>query len=102
MADTSHGTGGLSFDKSKKTWPSELNILLALMIIIVVFEIIGQVAPYMNGQSFLFDTKDRFDSIFNEARLKIIILQVAIIGIIALGVTQVIITAGIDLSSGPW
>ena len=101
MADTSHGTGGLSFDKSKKTWPSELNILLALVIIITLFEIIGQVAPYMNGQSFLFDTKDRFASIFNEARLKIIILQVAIIGIIALGVTQVIITAGIDLSSGP-
>jgi len=101
LADTSHGTGGLSFDKSKKTWPSELNILLALVIIITLFEIIGQVAPYMNGQSFLFDTKDRFASIFNEARLKIIILQVAIIGIIALGVTQVIITAGIDLSSGP-
>ncbi|KAG1647273.1 putative rhizopine-binding protein [Nymphon striatum] len=48
----------------------------------------------------LFDTRDRFDSIFNEARLRIIIIQVAIIGIIALGVTQVIITAGIDLSSG--
>lgn len=101
MADSSHGTGGLTFDKSKRAWPNELNILLALIIIIVVFEIIGQTAPYMNGQSFLFDTKDRFDSIFNEARLQIIILQVAIIGIIALGVTQVIITAGIDLSSGP-
>ena len=101
MTDTGHGTGGLTFDKSKKSWPSELNILLALVIIIVVFEIIGQTAPYMRGQSFLFDTKDRFDSVFNEARLKIIILQVAIIGIIALGVTQVIITAGIDLSSGP-
>ena len=101
MTDTGHGTGGLTFDKSKKSWPSELNILLALIFIIVVFEIIGQTAPYMRGQSFLFDTKDRFDSIFNEARLKIIILQVAIIGIIALGVTQVIITAGIDLSSGP-
>ncbi|WP_420863915.1 ABC transporter permease [Algirhabdus cladophorae] len=101
MADTSQGTGGLTFDKSKRSWPNELNILLALIIIVAVFEIIGQVAPYMNGQSFLFDTRDRFDSIFNEARLKIIILQVAIIGIIALGVTQVIITAGIDLSSGP-
>lgn len=101
MADTSQGTGGLTFDKSKRSWPNELNILLALVIIIFVFEMIGQLAPYMNGQSFLFDTKDRFDSIFNEARLKIIILQVAIIGIIALGVTQVIITAGIDLSSGP-
>jgi inositol transport system permease protein len=101
MADTSHGTGGLTFDKSKRTWPNEMNILLALIIIIVIFELMGQILPYMNGQSFLFDTKDRFDSIFNEARLKIIILQVAIIGIIALGVTQVIITAGIDLSSGP-
>ena len=101
MADTSQGTGGLTFDKSKRSWPNELNILLALVIIIVIFEIIGQTAPYMRGQSFLFDTKDRFDSIFNEARLQIIILQVAIIGIIAIGVTQVIITAGIDLSSGP-
>ncbi|EET47244.1 ABC transporter permease [Thalassobium sp. R2A62] len=101
MADTSQGTGGLTFDKSKRSWPNELNILLALFIIIIVFEAIGQIAPYMNGQSFLFDTKGRFDSIFNEARLQIIILQVAIIGIIALGVTQVIITAGIDLSSGP-
>ena len=101
MADTSHGTGGLTFDKSKRSWPNELNILLALVIIILIFEMIGQIAPYMRGQSFLFDTQDRFGSIFNEARLQIIILQVAIIGIIALGVTQVIITAGIDLSSGP-
>ena len=76
MADTSQGTGGLTFDKSKRSWPNELNILLALVIIIIVFEIIGQTAPYMRGQSFLFDTKDRFDSIFNEARLQIIILQI--------------------------
>lgn len=101
MEETSHGTGGLIFDKSKRSWPNELNILLALIIIIVIFEILGQALPYMNDQSFLFDSRDRFDSIFNEARLKIIILQVAIIGIIAIGVTQVIITAGIDLSSGP-
>ncbi len=101
MNDTSHGTGGLTFDQSKRTWPNEMNILFALVIIIVIFEILGQVLPYMNGQSFLFDTRGRFDTIFNEARLQIIILQVAIIGIIALGVTQVIITAGIDLSSGP-
>jgi len=101
MADSSQGTGGLTFDKSKRSWPNELNIVLALIIIIVAFEAIGQLAPYMKGQSFLFDTKERFDSIFNEARLKIMILQVATIGIIALGVTQVIITKGIDLSSGP-
>lgn len=101
MSDTSQGTGGLAFDKSKRAWPNELNIFLALIIIVAVFEAIGQTMPYMNGQSFLFDTRDRFDSIFNEARLRIIILQVAIIGIIALGVTQVIISGGIDLSSGP-
>ncbi len=101
MTDTSHGTGGLTFDQTKRSWPNELNILFALFVIIAIFEVLGQVLPYMNDQSFLFDTKDRFGSIFNEARLQIIILQVAIIGIIALGVTQVIITAGIDLSSGP-
>lgn len=97
MSDTSQGTGGLSFDKSKRQWPNELNVLAALILIIVVFEILG--AIFM-GQSLLFDTRDRFDSIFNEARLRIIIIQVAIVGILALGVTQVIITAGIDLSSG--
>ena len=101
MTDTSDGIGGLTFDKTKRSWPNEFNILFALIIIIVIFEVLGQFLPYMNDQSFLFDTRDRFDSVFNEARLKIIILQVAIIGIIALGVTQVIITAGIDLSSGP-
>jgi len=101
MSDTSQGTGGLTFDKTKRSWPSELNVLMALIIIIVIFEALGQILPYMKDQSFLFDSRDRFDSIFNEARLKIIILQVAIIGIIALGVSQVIITAGIDLSSGP-
>ena len=101
MADNSHGTGGLTFDTTKRSWPNEMNILLALIIIVVVFEILGQILPYMNDQSFLFDTRGRFDTIFNEARLKIIILQVSIIGIIALGVSQVIITAGIDLSSGP-
>lgn len=100
MSDQSEGTGGLTFDKSKRSWPNELNVLGALFLIILIFEILGQVLPYMNGQSLLFDTQDRFDSIFNEQRLRIIIVQVAIIGIIALGVTQVIITSGIDLSSG--
>lgn len=100
MAGGAHGTGGLTFDKSKRAWPNELNILFALILIVVIFEGLGQVLPYMRQQSFLFDSNDRFDSIFNEARLRIIILQVSIIGIIALGVTQVIITAGIDLSSG--
>ncbi len=101
MAQSTPGTGGTSFDNNKRAWPNELNILIALIIIIGIFETLGQTLPYMNEQSFLFDTRDRFDSIFNEARLRIIILQVSIIGIIALGVTQVIISGGIDLSSGP-
>ncbi|MCP3971709.1 MAG: ABC transporter permease [Rhodobacteraceae bacterium] len=100
MADSTQGTGGLTFDKSKRKWPNEINIFMALILIIVIFEALGQLLPYMNNQSLLFDTRDRFDSIFNEARLRIIILQVSIIGIIALGVTQVIISQGIDLSSG--
>ena len=88
MSDTAHGTGGLKFDAKKRAWPNELNIFIALIIIVAVFEALGQLLPYMNNQSFLFDTRDRFDSIFNEARLRIIILQVAIIGIIALGWTR--------------
>jgi len=100
MAETTHGTGGLAFDRSRRAWPNEVNIFVALILIIAIFEALGQLLPYMKGQSLLFDTSDRFDSIFNEARLRIIILQVSIIGIIAIGVTQVIITGGIDLSSG--
>jgi inositol transport system permease protein len=97
VSDKSHGTGGLTFDTSKRQWPNELNVLAALLLIVVIFEILGAIFV---GQSLLFDSRDRFDSIFNEQRLRIIIIQVAIVGIIALGVTQVIITAGIDLSSG--
>ncbi|MCG6903613.1 MAG: ABC transporter permease [Rhodobacter sp.] len=101
MADTSHGTGGLTFHKSKRVWPNEMNIFVALILIILIFEALGQLLPYMKGQSMLFDFNTRRDdTILNMARIKIIILQVSIIGIIALGVTQVIITGGIDLSSG--
>lgn len=101
MADTSHGTGGLTFDTKKRGWPNELNIFIALILIVLIFEGLGQLLPYMKGQSMLFDFNTRRDdTILNMARIKIIILQVSIIGIIALGVTQVIITGGIDLSSG--
>jgi len=92
-----HGIGGLKYDPAKRHWPNEVNVFVALILIVIVFEALGRM---LMGQSFLFDTNGRFDSIFNEARLKIIILQVAIVGIIALGVTQVIISGGIDLSSG--
>ncbi|WP_146588775.1 ABC transporter permease [Puniceibacterium confluentis] len=98
MADqTTHGVGGLTFDARKRAWPNEMNVFIALIVIILIFEALGAM---MMGQSFLFDSNDRFGTIFNEARLKIIILQVAIIGIIAIGSTQVIISGGIDLSPG--
>ncbi len=103
MADqTSHGIGGLTYDKSKRAWPNEANVFIALILIILAFEGLGQILPYMNNQSMLFDfNTDRDGTILNVARIKIVILQVSIIGIIALGVTQVIISGGIDLSSGP-
>ena len=98
----SHGIGGLTYDKTKRALPNEANVFIALILIIMAFEALGQILPYMNGQSMLFDfNTSRDGTILNIARIKIIILQVAIIGIIALGVTQVIISCGIDLSSGP-
>ena len=62
-------------------------ILAVLIGIALVFEILGWIFV---GESFL----------ANKQRLSIIILQVSVIGIIAVGVTQVIITGGVDLSSG--
>ncbi len=97
MADTEHGVGGVTYDQSKRTRPQELNVFFALVLIVVVFEALGWL---LMNDSFLFNTRDNVDGLFNEARLTIIILQVSIIGIIAIGVTQVIITGGIDLSSG--
>ncbi len=102
MTTNTYSTGGLSGSKRRMSWPTELNIFIALVLIILLFEGLGQMLPYMKGQSMLFDFNLKRDgTILNMARIKIIILQVAIIGIIALGVTQVIILGGIDLSSGP-
>jgi inositol transport system permease protein len=81
---------------ARRAWPNELNILLALIIITAIFEILNR----LNGTSFLFNTRANSTALFNDARLNIMMLQVAITGIIALGVTQVIIIGGIDLSSG--
>ena len=97
MAQTSHGIGGLTFDAKRRARPPELNVFFALVLIVVVFEALGWL---LMGNSFLFNTRENATSIFNTARLSIIILQVSIIGIIAIGVTQVIISGGIDLSSG--
>lgn len=71
----------------KRKLPPEANIFIVLVGIALFFEIIGWMVV---GQSFLLNTQ----------RLTVMILQVAVIGIIAVGVTQVIITGGIDLSSG--
>ena len=97
MAKSSHGIGGLSYDPAKRTRAPEWNVFTALVLIVAAFEILGRV---FLGDSFLFNTRDNVDTLFNEQRLQIIILQVSIVGIISLGVTQVIITGGIDLSSG--
>jgi inositol transport system permease protein len=96
MAQTSH-LGGLTFDASKRHYPPEINVLMALVLIVATFEALGWL---LMGDSFLFNTRENAETLFNVARLRIIILQVAIVGIIALGVTQVIIMGGIDLSSG--
>ncbi|MDE2914102.1 MAG: ABC transporter permease [Paracoccaceae bacterium] len=95
-----YGTGGQTYDHKKRALPPELGIFIALLVIVAIFELLGALFV---GQSLLFDTKGRFDGplgLFNVARLKIMILQVSIIGIIAIGSTQVIISGGIDLSPG--
>ncbi|MDO8884486.1 ABC transporter permease [Pseudotabrizicola sp.] len=74
-------------ERPQRRLPQEVNILMVLVGISLVFEILGWITQ---GQSFL----------GNPQRLSIMILQVSVIGIIAIGVTQVIILGGIDLSSG--
>jgi inositol transport system permease protein len=96
VAQATHGLGGLKYDPAKRTRAPEWNVFGALVLIVVIFEILNR----MQGGSFLFNTRENLDTIFNQQRLDIMILQVAIIGVIALGVTQVIIIGGIDLSSG--
>lgn len=90
------GLGGLKYDPTKRTRAPEWNVFFALILIVLVFEVLNRI----NGTSFLFNMRDNVTGLFNQQRLDIMILQVAIIGIIALGVTQVIILGGIDLSSG--
>lgn len=96
MSQATHGLGGLKYDPAKRNRAPEWNVFGALILIIVIFEVLNR----LNGSSFLFNMRDNVDAIFNQQRLDIMILQVAITGIIAIGVTQVIILGGIDLSSG--
>jgi inositol transport system permease protein len=74
-------------DARARALPPEASILMVLIAIALTFELLGWIFV---GQSFL----------LNEQRLVVMILQVSVIGIIAVGVTQVIISGGIDLSSG--
>jgi inositol transport system permease protein len=97
LARSEHGVGGLGYDASRRNWPPELNVLLALILIVAAFELLGRL---IMGESFLLNSRPDVPGLFNEQRLQIIILQVSIVGIIAIGVTQVIISGGIDLSSG--
>jgi inositol transport system permease protein len=70
-----------------RRFPPEAGILMVLLGLALAFELLGWIFV---RQSFL----------LNQQRLVVMILQVSVIGIIAVGVTQVIITGGIDLSSG--
>ncbi len=96
MAQTTHGLGGLKYDATRRTRANEWNVLVALILIVLVFEVLNR----LNGSSFLFNMRDNVDTLFNQDRLKIMLLQISITGIIALGATQVIIMGGIDLSPG--
>ncbi|MDQ0467156.1 ABC transporter permease [Labrys wisconsinensis] len=73
--------------RRRRKWPPEASIFLVLLGMALAFEVLGWI---VTGQSFL----------VNRERLVVMILQVSVIGIIAVGVTQVIITGGVDLSSG--
>lgn len=80
---------GITASRTTRTrrWPAELNAFVGLLALLVIFEVLGWIFV---GQSFL----------FNAQRAKIMITQVAVVGILAIGVTQVIICGGIDLSGG--
>lgn len=87
LFQSSVGAQSMTYKPGRRKWPPEASIFMVLIGISLFFEAVGW---YLNDQSFL----------FNVERLQIIILQVAVIGIIAVGVNLVIITSGIDLSSG--
>ncbi len=73
--------------KPAKRLPVELGIFIVLIGIALLFELLGWV---IRDQSFL----------MNSRRLLIMVLQIAEVGLLAIAVTQIIITTGIDLSSG--
>jgi inositol transport system permease protein len=72
---------------TRRRLSNDAAILLVLVAIALLFEAVGW---SVRGASFL----------FSGQRLLVMVLQVSIIGLLAIGVTQVILTGGIDLSSG--
>ena len=86
MTDMSAAAGQAPARK-RNAWPAELNAMVGLLVLVLIFEGLGW--AFM-GQSFM----------ANKLRLSIMITQVAVVGILAIGVTQVIISGGIDLSGG--
>jgi inositol transport system permease protein len=78
---------GSAQNSGRRRLPPELSILGVMIAMMLLFEALGWIFV---GQSFL----------ANPMRLRIMILQESIIGILAIGVTQVIIAGGIDLSLG--
>ena len=88
MTQVANATSKVSEAQSSRHHrPAEVNVLIGLVVIALIFEALGWL---VQGQSFL----------VNAERLRIMILQVSVVGVISIGVTQVIITGGIDLSSG--
>jgi ribose/xylose/arabinose/galactoside ABC-type transport system permease subunit len=87
MTTSSGATAVADKPVAKRKLSNEMSTALVLLGIALMFELLGWIFV---GSSFL----------GNQQRLSIIILQVSVIGILAVGVTQVIITSGIDLSSG--
>ena len=72
---------------TKRRLSNDAGIFLVLVGIALFFEAVGWA---VRDASFL----------FSGQRLLVMVLQVSIIGLLAIGVTQVILTGGIDLSSG--
>lgn len=71
----------------RRQYPPELGMVLVLVGIALFFEIAGWIVV---KQSFL----------ANAERLTVMVLQMSVVGIIAIGATQVLITGGVDLSAG--
>ena len=64
LAKSVEGVGGLTYDKSKRSWPPELNVFAALVLIVLAFELIGR---FFLNDSFLFNLRPDVPTFFNES-----------------------------------